>query len=466
MQDNRRSARLRRHDEESDERGMAFFEPEQDGDWHEASAASAYRGLPGPDDDPGRPDAGDGWRESRHQEARHDRDVAGPQRRPRSRVSRASADSQQDDAQGPYRRDDAYQRDEAYEAAYPEPYGDDDPGGWEGPDNWDGPDDGGVPAEPDERTQVLSGEVVSSTIGPDPRVAPRGPESEPWADLDPDKVRRHRAPRELRLLVEFRVMGVVLRRELTKYWRSKSRIASGFAQPLLFLVIFGFGMQSVVSQASGFNFGAFVFPGVVAMSALGRALASAISIVYDGQHGFMREMLVAPSSRASIVIGALAGGAVTSAVQALLLLVAAPLMGLWPSPLALIESIFVVMLMAAVVTALGVAGATFIKSSQSFQAVTQTVMYPMLALSGALFPMQGLPGWIQVIGELNPFTYPVDALRRVLLEIHTTPDSPVAQLTGIELFGHSLSVLEELGITAAVTALMVAIAARNFARVE
>lgn len=294
-------------------------------------------------------------------------------------------------------------------------------------------------------------------------------EPDDWLDLGeggPGGAGRHRAPYgESRFTLEFRVIGMVLQRDLAKFWRSKVRIASGFAQPLLFLLIFGFGMQSVIDQTGGVDFAAFVFPGVVAMSVLGRALAGAVVIVQDGQAGFLKEMLVAPASRVSIVIGTMLGGAVTATIQASMLFIAAPIMGVWPTPLAVIGALLVTLLMSAQTTALGVALATLVRKPQNFAALTQTIMYPMLVFSGCLFPMQGLPEPVQWIAQVNPFTYPVDALRRVFLAAEL-PGSPLAKLSGVTVFDYSLSISEEILISGGLTMLFVVIAAKTFGRVE
>ncbi len=292
------------------------------------------------------------------------------------------------------------------------------------------------------------------------------PVGQDWTEDGRINSGKHRASvADARLFLDLRVVGMVLQRELMKFWRSKTRIASGFAQPLLFLLIFGFGMQSIVKGNSGVNFAAYVFPGVIAMSVLGRSLGSAVSIVYDGENGFLREMLVAPASRASIVVGVMFGGSVTAMLQATLLFLAAPVVGAHPSPLGILGAWFAGLLMAAQITALGVAGATVINKPQSFQAITQTVMYPMLVLSGSLIPLKGLPEWLQTIAKFNPFTYSVDALRRLFLE--TGGGDPILKLlSGIELFGHKLSVVEELGITAVLTVLFAAIGAKNFAKIQ
>ena len=318
------------------------------------------------------------------------------------------------------------------------------------------------PTQPEIESRHLESEPRHWESEPDPRGDPIGAEPP-----NGETAGRHRARRTggTRLLVEVRVVGMVLRRELVKFWRGKARIASGFAQPLLFLLIFGFGIQSIVSRGSGVNFAGFVVPGVIAMNVLGRAFGGAVTVVNDGEQGFLREMLVAPASRVSIVVGAILGGATTATLQAMLLFIAAPVMGVWPSPLAVLGGIGAAFLLAVEITALGVAAATFVRTPQSFQALTQTVMYPMLVFSGSLFPLKGLPAFIQAVGKFNPMTYPVDALRRLLLEADS-PGSPYRALTGVDVFGHTLSAWEEIVITVGVTLLCTAVAARGFGRVR
>ncbi len=331
------------------------------------------------------------------------------------------------------------------------------------------PDSGILDNDLERFLGALSGGVLDPDDDPEPRSEPHAvPREDPPEQRPPYwESGRHRARRAggSQLLVEVRVVGMVLRRELTKFWRGKARIASGFAQPLLFLLIFGFGIQSIVSRGGGINFAGFVFPGVIAMNVLGRGFAGAVTVVNDGEQGFLREMLVAPASRVSIVVGAILGGAVTATLQAMLLFVAAPVMGVRPGPFAVLGALGAVLLMAAEVTALGVAAATFIRTPAGFQALTQTVMYPMLVFSGSLFPLKGLPTVIQGVGKCNPVTYPVDAVRRLLLEADA-PGPPYARMTGVALLGHTLSVGEEIALSAGVTLLLVAVAARGFGRVR
>jgi ABC-2 type transport system permease protein len=257
---------------------------------------------------------------------------------------------------------------------------------------------------------------------------------------------------------------MVVRRELKRYFRSRAKILSSFVQPFFFLLVFGYGMRTLVRTTGGVSFEQFVFPGVIAMTVLGRALLSAVTIVQDREHGFLREMLVSPASRVSIVIGAIAGGAVISAIQAVLLFLGAPIMGLFPGPGTILAVLGMAGLIAVEVTALGVALATFIQRPTSFQAVTQAITYPMLVLSGGLVPLVGLPSWIQSIARCNIFAYPVDAMRRLLVGSNVAADK--GRLTGLVVLGHEMSVGNEVTLTIGCTALFVIIAAWRFARVS
>ncbi|WP_203960250.1 ABC transporter permease [Actinocatenispora thailandica] len=281
----------------------------------------------------------------------------------------------------------------------------------------------------------------------------------PVGDFEPGAHRR-----EPRLVAELRVIGMVVRRELKKYLRSKAKILSSFVQPFFFLLIFGYGMRTLVRTTGGVSFEAFVFPGVIAMTVLGRSLLSAVTIVQDREFGFLREMLVSPASRISIVLGAILGGALISTVQAVLLFLGAPIMGLFPGPGTILAVLAGTGLMAVEVTALGVALATFIAKPQSFTAVTQALTYPMLVLSGALVPLAGLPSWVGTIATFNLFSYPVDAIRRLLIGSNVRADQ--GALTGLVLLGHRMSVTDELALTGVCTLLFVVLAAWRFARVS
>jgi ABC-2 type transport system permease protein len=249
---------------------------------------------------------------------------------------------------------------------------------------------------------------------------------------------------------ELRVAGMVWQRELIRYTRNRTRIVSGLIQPVLFLFVLGYGMSSLVGSTGGFNFRQFVYPGVVAMSVVMTAMFSAISIVWDREFGFLREMLIAPVSRTALVAGKTAGGASVAAVQGSIMLVLAPFVGVHLTPLLIVEVIALELLMAVAMTTFGVFVASRIQKMEAFQVVMQMVLMPMLFLSGALFPLNDLPGWLTVITRLNPLTYAVAPLRQVVFAAQGM--SPAAQArfaSGVTIHGVVLPIWVDLVITTA-----------------
>jgi ABC-2 type transport system permease protein len=253
--------------------------------------------------------------------------------------------------------------------------------------------------------------------------------------------------RDTLLSDEIRVAGMVWERELIRYTRNRTRIVSGLIQPVLFLFVLGYGMSSLVGTTGGFNFRQFVFPGVVAMSVVMTAMFSAISIVWDREFGFLREMLVAPVSRTALVLGKTAGGASVAAVQGTIMLVLAPLVGVHLTPLLVVEVIGLELLMAVAMTAFGVFVASRIQRMEAFQVVMQMLLMPMLFLSGALFPLTGLPKWLMVITRINPLTYAVAPLRQVVFAAQNmTPAAQARFAASVTINGYTLPIAVELAI--------------------
>jgi ABC-2 type transport system permease protein len=206
-------------------------------------------------------------------------------------------------------------------------------------------------------------------------------------------------------------------------------------------------MGSLVGPSGGFNFRQFVFPGVVAMTVVMTAMFSAISIVWDREFGFLREMLIAPVSRFALVLGKVAGGATVAAVQGAIMLALAPLVGVRLNALLIVEVIGLELLMAVAITAFGVFVASRIQRMEAFNVVMQMLMMPMLFLSGALFPLNSLPAWLTVITRINPLTYAVDPLRKVVFASQNMSQLAKARFpTGVVLFGHTMSTLLEVTV--------------------
>ncbi len=266
---------------------------------------------------------------------------------------------------------------------------------------------------------------------------------------------------------EIRTIGMVWRRELIRFVRTRTRILTGLVQPLLFLFVLGYGMSTLVGTTGGFDFKKFVFPGIVAMSVVSTAIFAAMSIVWDREFGFLREMLIAPVSRTALVLGKTAGGATIATAQGTIMLVLAPLIGVHLTPLLVVEVIGLELLMAIALTAFGVFIASRISKMESFQVVMQLLLLPMLFLSGAMFPLAGLPSWLAAITRINPLTYAVDPLRHVVFAAQQMPAAARQRFpTGIELFGHTLPLVAEIGIVAAFAVVFLSLAIHAFGRPE
>jgi ABC-2 type transport system permease protein len=224
--------------------------------------------------------------------------------------------------------------------------------------------------------------------------------------------RDSRARRDLRSAV------MVWRRDLVRLRRNSVRIVFGLAQPLGFLIVFSIGVAAVVSDQAlpeQVSYKVFIFPGVLAMTIISSALIACVSIVWDREFGFMREMLVAPVSRVALIAGKTLGGSSIAMLQGLIILLLAPLVGIDLSAARLGALIGVLALMAAAITALGIAVASSVDRIQTLQTVMTLLIQPLIFTSGALFPIDELPGWLTVLCYLNPATYGVDLARRALL---------------------------------------------------
>jgi ABC-2 type transport system permease protein len=266
---------------------------------------------------------------------------------------------------------------------------------------------------------------------------------------------------------EVRVIGMVWERELIRYVRTRTRIVSGLVQPVLFLFVLGYGMSSLVGTIGGFSFHQFVYPGVVAMSVVMTAMFSALSIVWDREFGFLREMMVAPVSRTALALGKTAGGATVAAVQGTIMLVLAPLVGIHLTVLLVIEMMLLELLMAVAMTTFGVAVASRIQKMESFQVVMQMLLMPMLFLSGALFPLNGLPTWLAVITKLNPLTYAVAPFRQVIFSAQNMSAAAQARFSpNVTLFGYTLSVWAEVAIVVVFAVIFFALAVRGLSKTE
>jgi ABC-2 type transport system permease protein len=238
------------------------------------------------------------------------------------------------------------------------------------------------------------------------------------------------SPARSNLSRTLRTIGMVWGRELIRLRRNPTRIITGIAQPLLFLFVMGAGLSRLIeSDAAGsYDYQQFLYPGILSMSVITSSLFSAITVVWDREFGFLREMLVAPVPRGAIVLGKALGGGSVACVQGLILVLTAPLVGVPLSPLQAVALVFALLLLAFAMTAFGMVLATRIERMESFQMIMTLVLQPMIFLSGTVFPLNDLPGWLTVLTRMNPATYGVDLVRRIAL-----PDSPAVTLGGSDV---------------------------------
>jgi ABC-2 type transport system permease protein len=260
------------------------------------------------------------------------------------------------------------------------------------------------------------------------------------------------------LVRNLRTIGTVAVRELIRLRRMPGRIVSGFAQPVLFLLVLGAGLSHLVGNKgiSGVSYQGYIFPGVLAMSVITSALYSAIAIVWDREFGFMREMLVAPVSRSALVLGKALGGGSVAVAQGIVLIVLAPLVDVHltvPNVLGLLGAL---LLLAFTMTALGIVLASRMRRMESFQMVMALVLQPMIFLSGAIFPLNRLPGWLAVPCRLNPATYGVDLARRALL----------GDDQALTIAHHVVPIWSDVVIVLALGTALIALATRFFGQVE
>lgn len=246
---------------------------------------------------------------------------------------------------------------------------------------------------------------------------------------------------------------------MIRYWRVKTRLVSSLAMPLLWLVFFGSGMKSTLTMNGGgadFDFLQFLFPGVIGMSILFTSIFSVMSIVLDRQFGFLKEVLVAPVSRSSIALGKILGGSTTAMIQGTVMLFLAPLVGIKLS-VGLVLALIPVMFLAAVsLTSIGLVVASRMKTTEGFQMIMNFLMMPMFFLSGALFPLNDLPGWMEFLAKINPASYAVDLIRQVAFKFMDIPELLVNSLT-LQLFGEKVTILMDLGIVVVFGTVMVTI---------
>ena len=245
------------------------------------------------------------------------------------------------------------------------------------------------------------------------------------------------------------VIYILWVRQLKRYIRSRARIVSSIAQPLLFLVALGFGFGPIYAKAGGGDYMQFLAPGIITMSILFSAMFAGIEVVWDKQFGFLKETLVAPVPRIVIMFGRTLGGATVAVLQGFLVFLVTLFLGFHPGNIGIIfVSLFFMFLIALLFTAFGTAIASRIDDMQAFPLVMNFLTMPMFFLSGALFPINQLPAALAFVVHLNPLSYGVDAVR--------------GSLVGLAHFGLSL----DLGVLSLCALITISVGAYLFKKIE
>ena len=272
---------------------------------------------------------------------------------------------------------------------------------------------------------------------------------------------------------DMRAVSIVWRRELIRFRTDRLRAITSLVQPVLFLFVLGTGLSRLASRGlpAGVDFRTFIYPGVLAMSVLFTAIFSAASIVWDREFGFLREMLVAPVRRWAIVVGKCLGGATVATFQGLIFLALAGVAHVPYDPVLLLTLVGELLLLSFTLTAFGVMMAARIKQFQAFMALTQMLVFPLFFLSGALYPLNGLPGWLTVLTRLDPLTYVVGPMRHLVFS-HLNVSPQVATFLNTRLApditwgGWVVPLWLSLGIVAAMGVAMMSVAIAEFSKTE
>ncbi len=220
-------------------------------------------------------------------------------------------------------------------------------------------------------------------------------------------------------MIEVNAVYVIVAREFKKFIREKTRLFSAVMRPLLWLFLVGGGMSRLVPTGGGITYMQFLFPGILGMTVLFSSIFSSISIIWDKEFGFMKEILVAPVSRFSVVIGKATSGMLVSTIQAVIVLSLFPLIGLRIGAYQILGVLAVCAAMAFCIASFGIVLATFYESYESFSVIMNFIVMPMLFLSGAMYPVKLLPSVLQTLARLNPLTYGIDALKHLIYPFET-----------------------------------------------
>lgn len=239
-----------------------------------------------------------------------------------------------------------------------------------------------------------------------------------------------------------RSVWVIAYRELLRFVQDRPRVISSFAMPLVFLVVFGAGFGSLIGQMMpGVDYIQFMYPGILAMPILMTSVMSGVSIVWDREFGFLKEVLVSPLSRSGVLAGKAIGAGIIAIIQGTIMLAVAPILDVPVGPGTVLALIPLLLILSFSLSALGLLIGARMRSQQGFQLLMQLVIFPMLFLSGIFFPVSQVARWLEVLSKLNPVTYGIDAIRQAFLG---------AEVAGVTVFGHTMGIVDSAIVVAMV----------------
>jgi ABC-2 type transport system permease protein len=267
---------------------------------------------------------------------------------------------------------------------------------------------------------------------------------------------------------QVRATVVVWQREMIRFSRDRGRIFSSFMQPVLFLFVLGTGLSSLMTtDTGGLDFRTFLFPGVLSMSVLFTAAFSGISMVWDREFGFLREMMVAPIGTTAILLGKCLGGATVATLQSVVILLLGGLVGVPYSIVMMLQVLGLLFLMSFLITGMAIALAARIRQIQSAMPMVQLIITPMMFLSGALFPLSNLPGWLAVAIRVNPMTYAVEPVRSVVFDhLDISAEARAVLDPGITWGAWHVPVWFQVLLVIVMSIAVLALAVARFARTE
>ncbi|OGP29787.1 MAG: hypothetical protein A2067_06285 [Deltaproteobacteria bacterium GWB2_42_7] len=253
-------------------------------------------------------------------------------------------------------------------------------------------------------------------------------------------------------MFSYKAIYVIVIREFKRFFRQRGRMFVTISRPLLWLFIVGSGFGQMVNLTStNISYKQFLLPGIIGMTILFSSVFSTISVVWDREFGFLREMLVAPISRTTIVMGKLLSGTALSVFQGMVLLLISPLLGMKITFAGFLAMVILIALLSLAITAMDLFIASFLTSLEGFNVIMNFIVLPMFFLSGALYPMNKLPEILKYFTYVNPLSYGVDAFKHILFENNGT-------------LGAEFPLLLDIGVLILFSVIMITLASYSFER--